>query len=211
MIALCSQCVTLISVTTVLLSWNWWLGLLILFSPFPSVCSLFFYSQRGYKIERERSSDRRRLVYLQFLVTNARTVKELRLFQLSAYFLQRYRQLTTSFYKTDSSLVKQQQLVSTPLNTLSCIVVAGVQIYAILTTIASGSIGLLAGYLQAISLVQSTMQSLLGGLNQLYQHNLYLTNLFEFLDIPPTQIRSGKCAFPDRLQKGIEFRHVSFR
>ncbi|MBV9690604.1 MAG: ABC transporter ATP-binding protein [Ktedonobacteraceae bacterium] len=211
MVSLCSQCVTLISVVAVLLSWSWWLGLLILLAPLPAVYSQVFYSQRGYAIERNRSSDRRRLMYLQFLVTNARAVKEIRLFHLGTHFLERYRTLNNSFYKTDSNLLKQQLLMSTPLNILSSVVSAGAQVYAIITTIALGRIGLLAGYIQAIWVVQSTMQSLLGGLTQLYQNNLFISSLFEFLDIPPSRIRGGKRAVPDRLQKGIEFRHVSFR
>jgi ATP-binding cassette, subfamily B, bacterial len=60
--------------------------------------------------------------------------------------------------------------------------------------------------MQAITVVQRTVEALLWGVSQLYENNL-----FEFLDIAPHTIANGKRAVPERLQSGIEFRGVSFR
>ena len=205
-----AQAVTLISVVAVLVSWNWWLGLLILLAPLPSVGSQIFYSRREYLIERERAPLRRQLSYFQFLVTHAYSVKEIRLFRLGSYFIERYKQLYNDFYAVDSHLARQQSLLSIPFAILTNAAAAGAQIYAIAMTIATDHLGFLAGYIQAISTVQGTMQSLLGGIAQLYQHNLFVNNLFEFLDAPPSSIKSGRHQVPERLRKGIEFRSVSF-
>jgi ABC-type multidrug transport system fused ATPase/permease subunit len=50
-------------------------------------------------------------------------------------------------------------------------------------------------------------------LSFLHHHKLgrAVSNLFEFLDVAPHKISSGKRAVPERLQSGIEFRGVSFR
>src|SRR5260370_9678933 len=64
--------------------------------------------------------------------------------------------------------------------------------------------------MQAIAVVQHTVESLLWGVSQLYQNNLFVSNLFEFLDVAPHKIAHGKRAVPERLQSGIEFRGVSF-
>lgn len=205
-----SQIVTLISVVAVLLSWNWWLGLLILLAPLPSAASQFFYGRRSYLIERERAPLRRLLDYVQFLVTRADSVKEIRLFRLSPYFIERYKRLYRDFYTVDSHLIRRKTLALLPFTLLGNTVAIGAQLYAIVTTIAANQLGFLAGYIQAISTVQGTIQSLLAGLAQLYQHNLFVNNLFEFLDIPTRQIKSGTYKVPARLSKGIEFRGVSF-
>jgi ATP-binding cassette, subfamily B, bacterial len=210
MVTIGSQCVTLVSVVIVLLYWNWWLGLLILIAPLPSVVSQIFYGQQGYKIERERTQQYRRLSYFQFLTTNAHSVKEIRLFRLGDLFLGRYKQFYNDFYKVDSDLVKRETRTIVPFSILTNIVSAGAQIYAIGFTIASGHIGLLAGYLQAIAVVQHTLESLLWGVSQLYQNNLFVNNLFEFLDVPAYKIVNGKRPVPERLEIGIEFRDVSF-
>jgi ATP-binding cassette subfamily B protein len=210
MVTIGSQCVTLVSVVLVLLSWNWWLGLLILIAPLPSVVSQIFYGHQGYKIERERTQQYRRLSYFQYLTTNSHSVKEIRLFRLGDIFLGRYKQLYNDFYKVDSDLVKRETRAIVPFSLLTNIVSAAAQIYAISFTIATGHIGLLAGYMQAIAVVQHTVESLLWGVSQLYQNNLFVNNLFEFLDVPANKIVTGKRPVPERLQSGIEFRNVSF-
>src|SRR5579872_4990649 len=210
MVSTGTQCVTLASVVAVLFSWNWELGLLILLAPLPSVGSQIFYGHQSYKIERERSSQRRRVSYYQFLLTHVRSVKEIRLFRLGGYFLGRYRQLYNDFYRVDSNLVKRETRALAPFTILTNVASAGAQVYAISITIASGQIGILAGYLQAIAVVQSTVESLVMSISQLYQNNLFVSNLFEFLDVAPHAVQSGKRAVPECLQKGIEFRGVSF-
>ncbi len=210
MTTLGSQLVTLVSVVAVLFSWNWWLGLLILLAPLPSVGSRFFYSRRAYLIERERAPARRRLAYFQFLLTHSYSVKEIRLFRLASYFIKRYKQLYHEFYAVDSRLARQQTLALIPFTILTNAAAAGAQLSAIVITIATNQLGFLAGYIQAIGVVQGTMQSLLSGIAQLYQNNLFVNNLFEFLDIPASQMKSGTRRVPERLRKGIEFRGVSF-
>jgi ATP-binding cassette, subfamily B, bacterial len=211
MVTIGSQCVTLISVVVVLLYWNWWLGLLILIAPLPSVAAQIFYGQQSYKIERERTQQYRRLSYFQFLTTNSHSVKEIRLFRLGDHFLGRYKQLYNDFYKVDSDLVKRETRASVPFTILTNVVSAGAQIYAISITIAGGHIGFLAGYMQAIAVVQHTVEALLWGVSQLYQNNLFVNNLFEFLDVAPYKIANGKRPVPERLESGIGFRGVSFR
>lgn len=211
MISLGTQLVSLLSVVTILLAWNWVVALVILLSPIPSVCSQLFFARKGYAIERGRSQERRQLTYLQYLATNARSFKEIRLFRLGPLFLERYRNLYEQFYKIDKNLASRQTLVAVPLGIVSVGVTAGTQLYAILTAIVQGQIGLFAGYVQAISSVQGSAQGLLLGLSQLYQNNLFVSNLFEFLDVPQSQIKSGTRKFPTCLEKGIEFRNVSFR
>ncbi|HKV57825.1 MAG TPA: ABC transporter ATP-binding protein, partial [Ktedonobacteraceae bacterium] len=138
------------------------------------------------------------------------SVKEIRLFRLGGYFLGCYRQLYNEFYLVDSNLVKRETRALAPFTIFTNIASAGAQVYAISITIASGQIGILAGYLQAIAVVQSTVESLVMSISQLYQNNLFVSNLFEFLDVAPHAIQSGKRAVPECLQKGIEFRGVSF-
>lgn len=160
---LVSQAVTLVSVVGVLISWNWWLGLLILLAPLPSVTSRFFYGRRSYLIERERAPLRRHLTYFQFLVTHADSVKEVRLFQLGDYFINKYKNLYYDFYAVDSRLIRHQSLALIPFTILTTAAAAGALLYAIVMMIAMGQLGFLAGYIQAISVVQGTVQSLLGG------------------------------------------------
>ncbi|MCP3802259.1 ABC transporter ATP-binding protein/permease [Allokutzneria sp. A3M-2-11 16] len=205
-----SSAVSLIAVSVVLLSWNVGVAIAILLAPLPSMASRVFYSRVGWKIENERSADRRRATYLQFLVTNDRSFKETHLFGLGPLFLGRYRDLIDRFYRVDRDLERKQAVVSGALGLLSVCAAVGATLYALQVTMASGQVGQFAGYLSAITLVQSTVQALFGGMAMLYEHNLFLGNLFGFLDIEEGGPACGTRPFPPVLSRGIEFRDVSF-
>ncbi len=210
LLSLLSQGISVGSIAVALLSWNGWLGLLILLSPLPSLYAQTVFANKTYGIQRARAKELRSLFYLQQLVTTAASVKEVRLFRLGPLFLARYRESFAAFFRVDRSVLKRQTIITAPLDLLSAGLSVGVQIYAILFAIAQANMGLLAGYIQAITLMQASITGLLASLSQLYENQLFMRNLFEFLDLTPVQSRTGTRPFPTPLRKGIEFRQVSF-
>jgi ATP-binding cassette subfamily B protein len=95
---------------------------------------------------------------------------------------------------------------------LSTIVTSGTYLYVALQTIAGRlTLGDLTFYTQAVGSVQSSLGGILSGLSDMYENNLYLTNLYDFLDYQPA-IQSPAQPRPLRLplREGIEFRGVSF-
>ncbi|WP_309235400.1 ABC transporter ATP-binding protein [Streptomyces sp. TRM64462] len=210
LIGVVSHTVTLVSVAAVLLSWDPWVALAVLCAPVPSVLATTFYSRMTWQVENARSADRRRTNYLQYLVTNDRTYKETRLFSLGGFFVNRYRELIGRFYQVDRSLARRQSTANALLGLFSVAASSGAVIFAISSTIETGRIGEVAGYIAAITVVQGSAQSLFSGFGELYEHNLFLGNLFSFLDIPERPLKSGDRPFPERLTNGIEFRDVSF-
>ncbi|WP_455354545.1 ABC transporter ATP-binding protein [Streptomyces sp. SYSU K217416] len=210
LIAVVSHAVTLVSVAAVLLSWDPWVALAVLCAPIPSVLATMFYSRMTWKVENERAADRRRASYLQYLVTNDRTYKETRLFSLGSFFLDRYRRMIGRFYAVDRSLARKQSTANALLGLFSVAASGGAVLFAVGSTVESGQIGQFAGYVAAITVVQASAQSLFAGFGELYEHNLFLGNLFTFLDTPERTLRSGSRPFPERLTHGIEFRDVTF-
>src|SRR5207249_6975986 len=73
------------------------------------------------------------------------------------------------------------------------------------------SVGGLTLYVQAADGVSQAFSALLGGLQSMYEHQLYLQTLFEFLEFEPL-VRAPKQPIPIRrpIQQGIEFRNVSY-
>lgn len=210
LIAVLSSAVTLVSVAAVLLSWDPWVALAVLCAPIPAVGAGMFYSRITWRVENERAADRRRTTYLQYLVTNDRTYKETRLFGLGGFFLDRYRDLLGRFYGVDRSVARRQSTANALLGLVSVAATSGAVLFAITSTIDSGDIGRLAGYMAAVTVVQGSAQALFSGFGELYEHNLFLGNLFSFLDIPERGVTEGTRPFPARLTRGIEFRDVSF-
>ncbi|MGH7744754.1 MAG: ABC transporter ATP-binding protein [Candidatus Dormibacteria bacterium] len=202
--------ISLLSVTAILFSWNAWIGLFILLSPVPSVIASVIYGQRGYQIEHERAANRRHLSYFQYLVTSDRAFKEICLFGLGPVLLDRFQALTDGFFEADRSLARRRSLLVALLGLLGVVISCTALLYALVDTISTGMVGQFAGFAQAIGVVQSEAQGLLFGLGSLYQNGLFAGNLFKFFDLAEAQVKSGHRQFPEHLEKGIEFRGVSF-
>jgi len=207
----CSQLVRTISVVLVLFSWNHVLGLLLLLAPFPALVTRIIFGNRRYKMERERTQQDRLLRYVHGLPMDVKAAKELRLFRLGEHFVRQYQLLSEQFYQADSDLARKQTTAQAPFTVLTNAVSAGAQIFAIGLTIASGQIGLLAGYMQAIAIVQGSVEALSWSVSEVYVNHLYLGNLYEFLDFSTPPMKQGTKLVPERLSQGIEFRGVSFK
>jgi ATP-binding cassette subfamily B protein len=211
LISVASNVVALASVSAVLLSWDVRVALAVMLAPVPSMLANLFYSRMGWHIENDRSSDRRRTNYLQYLVTTDRTFKETRLFDLGPLFVQRFRELVRRFYSVDRRLERRQAVATGLLGMLSVAALGAAMLLAVQATVASGQVGQFAGYIAAVGLVHSSVQALFGGLAQLYEHNLFLENLFTFLELPQRRQPDGpQRPFAGVLTKGVEFRNVSF-
>ncbi|MCO1575628.1 ABC transporter ATP-binding protein/permease [Crossiella sp. SN42] len=204
------ELITIVSVSAVLFSWNVWVALLILCSPIPSAIAQMWYGRRMYEIEYGRAADRRRLVYLQYLTTTDHSFKEVRLFQLGGHLIESYRRQVRRFLEVDRSLTRKQSISLGSFGLVSVLVSAGAVVLAMVATMDTGRIGELAGYLQAIGIVQASGHALLLGVANLYENKLFVSNLFELLDLPERRIQGGTRRFPERLRQGIEFRGVSF-
>jgi len=162
-------------------------------------------------MERERTQQDRLLRYVHGLPMDVKAAKELRLFRLCEHFVRQYQLLSEQFYQADSDLARKQTTAQAPFTVLTNAVSAGAQIFAIGLTIASGQIGLLAGYMQAIAIVQGSVEALSWSVSEVYVNHLYLGNLYEFLDFSTPSMKQGTKLVPERLSQGIEFRGVSFK
>jgi ATP-binding cassette, subfamily B, bacterial len=74
------------------------------------------------------------------------------------------------------------------------------------------TLGDLAMYAQAFQRVQGSLQGILGSLAGLVEDNLFLTNLYEFLDLKRTVVEPDPAQpVPRPMQRGIVLDHVSFQ
>ncbi|MFJ9772914.1 ABC transporter ATP-binding protein [Kitasatospora sp. NPDC101157] len=205
------ELVTLLSVSAVLFAWSPWVALVILASPIPSVVAHMAFSHKVFEIEYARTADRRRLYYYQYLTTTDHSFKEVRLFQLGPYLLDRYRELVRRFFRIDRGVARRQSVTVGGFGLLSVLASSGALLWAIRDAADGSRVGELAGYLQAIGTVQVAAHGLLLGAASLYKDTLFLGNLFGFLDLPERRVAGGSRPFPATLREGIEFRDVSFR
>ena len=204
--------ITFLSLIALIASLGWIVALAALISPIPSFIASSRYGWQGFMISRRQSPDRRRMMYFLDLLTKDTYNKEIKLFNLGQYFTDKWEEISIRFYKENRALVKSRYMMGFMWGSLSIVVTSGTYLYVALGTIAGRlTLGDLTFYSQAVGQVQNSLSSILGGLSDMYENSLYLSNLYDFLDYTP-QIQDPPGARPLALplREGMEFRHVSF-
>jgi ATP-binding cassette, subfamily B, bacterial len=203
---------TLVTMIALLFGISWVLGVVVLISPIPAFIADTRYGWRGYNIARWGSRLLRRMTYMVNLVTTDSFAKEVKLFGLGGYFIERYRLIATAFYDSQRAQLVRRYLTGFALGNLSTLVTSATYLYIALQAIAGRlSIGHLTAYTQAAITVQNSIQSVLSGFSGMYEHNLYLNNLVELMAKQPSLAAPAEATpVPDPLRGEIRFEGVTF-
>jgi len=188
------------------------LAVIALLSPIPAFIADTRYGWRGYNIARWGSRLLRRMNYLVTLVTTDSFAKEVKLFGLGDYFIKRYRLIADAFYGTQQRQVVRRYSVGYLWGILSILVTSATYLYVALQAVVGRlTLGDLTLYTTAAQSVQGSIQGILAGFTGMYEHNLYLSNLFELTEtrsMLPVSVAPIPVPLP--LRGEILFENVSF-
>jgi ATP-binding cassette subfamily B protein len=203
---------TFFSMVALLVQLQWFLAIIALLTPIPAFISDARYGREGFKLTQKQATTQRLMYYLTHLMTTDTYHKEIKIFDLGSFFLERFQTTATRFYNENRNLLTRRSLSGFFWGLLTVLASSGTFLYvAIQALYGLITLGDVTLYTQAANSVQSTFQSLLTGVNSMYENNLYLSTLFEFLAFTP-DINSPDRPEPLRppFEQGIEFRHVTF-
>ncbi len=187
----------------------WMLALAL--ATLPATIAEMRYSKQAFRFRNWRSPDTRKLAYLEHVLANDEHAKEVRILDLGPLLLARYKKLAESFYRDDRALATKRSGVSHALSLLATGVFYGA--YASLALAAAKgaiTLGNLTLYVLALRQGQSAFQSVLAGLSGLYEHNLYMSNLFAFLSSEDDPKPTVAPAEGSPTERGVRFDHVRF-
>ena len=177
--------IAFVSMIALLIALSPLLALVALVSPIPAFIADTRYGWRGYNFARWASPIRRRMDYLTTLVTTDTYAKEVKLFGLGPYFIDRFRRLSRVYQDRQRGLVVTRYFVGFVWSTITTLAGSLTYLYVALQAIAGRlTLGDLTLFTQAASSVQGSVQGLLGGAGSMYENNLYLNDLFELLATP---------------------------
>src|SRR5260221_3021822 len=91
--------ITVISYVVILIAFNPWLILMLAIFFLPSMFASAYFNAKNYLLIRSQTEGRRELDYLNLVGSSDATAKEVRLFDLSAFFIKRYRKMSINLYK----------------------------------------------------------------------------------------------------------------
>jgi ATP-binding cassette subfamily B protein len=205
--------ITFASMVLLLIGLSPLLAIVAFVAPVPAFIADTRYGWRGYNLARWSSPIRRRMEYLTTLVTTDNHAKEVKLFGLGRYFIDRFAILARVYQDRQRRLVGARYLVGFAWSTLTTLAGSLTYLYVAFQAIAGRlTIGDLTLFTQATASVQGSVQGILYGFSQMYEHNLYLSDLDELLATPATiEATVAERRLPVPARGEIAFDGVSFR
>lgn len=203
---------SLVALIGLLFSLHWMIAVVLLLAALPGMFVRIRYSRQMYTWQRGRTFTERQATYFQWLLTGDAYAKEVRLFDLGALFIGRFRELRRTLFNERLKLATRRILIELVMQLAGILAIFGTLIYIVYQTLQSAiTLGGLVMYFQAIQRGQSYLREILGGLASLYEDSLFLVNLYEFLDLEPS-ILSPRAPrpIPKPMQRGIAFEQVGF-
>jgi ATP-binding cassette subfamily B protein len=202
--------VSLSSYAVLLFAFSPWAVLILIGAGLPSFFAEAKFSGDAFRLFRWRSPDTRMQIYLESVIAREDGVKEVKLFQLGPRLLQRYRDIFNKLFVEDRRLTLRRDTWGFLLGLLSTTAFYGAYAWIVITTI-NGEItlGAMTMYLVLFRQGQAAVAAILSSISGMYEDNLYLSNLYEYLG-QPVPGRHGDATFGPDPSRGIEFKNVSF-
>ena len=205
--------VTFATMVALLLGLSPWVAAAALISPIPAFISGSRYGWWGFQQMRRQSPVRRIMSYLTTLMTTDEYAKEVKLFTAGDYFIDRYERTAQGYYEETRQLLVRRYLAGFGWGSLTTLASSGTFLYvALLAVRGQVTLGALTVFTQAAAQVQGAFQGILGGIQGIYEHGLYLSTLYELLEREPTiQAPANPAPVRRPFRQGIEFRNVTYR
>jgi len=213
LLSVAQDALTLASLGAAVFIYGPWLLALLVASVLPSFLGEMHFASLEYSLLYRLTPERRRLDYLRFLSTSDKTAKEVQMFGLARWLVQRYRMLCRRFHEENKALAVRKGITATGLSLAGML--GYYAAYAII--LARGfygiiSIGTLTFLVASFSKSRDATQRLLLTLSNIYEQSLYVQDLFDFFNMKPTIVSlPGAPAVPSRIREGLVFDDVGFQ
>ena len=207
---LVQNAISLTSYAVLLYAFSPWAVVILIGAGLPSFFAEAKFSGDAFKLFRWRSPDTRMQMYLETVIAREDNIKEVKLFQLGGRLLQRYRDIFNKLFVEDRKLTLRRDTWGFILGLLSTAAFYAAYGWIVVTTIAGAiTLGAMTMYLVLFRQGQSAVAAILSSISGMYEDNLYLSNLYEYLEHPiKTQI--GTAEHGPHPEQGLEFENVSF-
>ena len=207
---LLQNAVSLISFGGLLVRFSPWAVVLLVLAGLPAFLAEAKFSGEAFRLFRWRAPEARMQVYLESVLAREDTAKEVKLFQLGPRLLDRYRDIFTRLYREDRDLTLRRDAWGFALGLIgTASLYGGYAWIAVETVLGAMTVGQMTMYLMLLRQGQSAVSAALTAVSGLYEDNLYLSNLFEYLE-QPVGSSTGSRTAGSRPGDGIRFEDVDF-
>lgn len=204
------KCITLIAMGAIIIEWNFWVIIVIVFISSIQMIYMLNLNREQYDMVRSRTQNERRKMYYEFILSNDIAFKEIKVFGIANFFISKYKKISKQIILQDRKMMKK--MIS--FRTLAGF---GHQIFigcmflkmAVDTYERRIFVGDMMAYIKGLSSVKASVEGIFLQWESINQMALYMQMLFELLDIDEREF-TDKQILQDNIQS-IELVNVSFK
>ena len=203
--------VSIVAYGGLLLQLSPWMTLILLVAAIPAFFVETRFSNDAFRLFRWRAPEARKQVYIETLLAREDYAKETKLFMLGPLLLGRYREIFDQLFGEDRALTLRRGLWGYLLGLLSTVAFYGAYAWIVLAAVARTiTLGGMTMYLLVFKQGQSALSAMLAAIGGMYEDNLYLSDLYEYLE-HDSSTEDGDAIEGPRPSEGVRFEEVSFR
>jgi len=213
---LVQNALTLVGYVALLVRFSAWAVLGLVATTIPATIVEMRLAKQAFKLRNWRSPETRRVYYFEQVLASDSHAKEIKLLGLGPLFLGRYKELSERFYQDDVTLAVRRGVLGQLFSLLATgAFYAAYGVMAIGAALGRLTLGNMTLYVVAFRQGQQSFQSVLGAIGGIYEHNLYMSNLFSFLAYreaePKARAPSTGTTPSTDSRESIVFDHVGFQ
>jgi ATP-binding cassette, subfamily B, bacterial len=210
-----SQAQDIVTVATLaagLVVYSPWLIVLLLVALVPAFVGEAHFNAQSYSLDYRRTPERRELDYVRQTAASVETAKEVKIFGLNGFLIDRYVRLATDFYTANRRLAQRRAFWGALFTTIGTVGYYLAYAYVAWRTLAGqftvGDLTFLAGSFRRL---RTLFEGLLTSFSSTAGQALYLDDLFSFFEVEPEIVSpDDPRSFPKPIRQGFVFENVGF-
>jgi ATP-binding cassette subfamily B protein len=209
---LIQQVVTTASLAFSICLFSPWLLVALIVCVVPAFLGETHFAFLGYSLSFVQTPARREMEYLRVLGGSKESAKELKLFGIGPYLVERFTNLAMRLHGETARLARKRLFVGSLLTLLGTLGYYGTYAYVIYQTVAGVlTIGMLTFLAGAIAGASSNIQLVFSTFSTIADQALFVGDLLDFFAVKPVvSSKPGAIRVPRPVRLGFEFRNVSF-
>jgi ATP-binding cassette, subfamily B, bacterial len=202
--------ISLASYAVLLSHFSPWAVVVLLLAGLPAFIAETKFSGDAFRLFRWRSPETRMQIYLESVLAREDHAKEMKLYGLGPRLLERYRDIFRRLYKEDRALTIRRDTWGFGLGLIGTIALYSAYAWTAVSAVRRAiTLGQMTMYVSLFRQGQSAVSAILSAVGGMYEDNLYLSTLYEYLE---TQVPepTGVATHGPHPEDGIRFEDVSF-
>jgi ATP-binding cassette, subfamily B, bacterial len=202
--------ISLASYGVVLAHFSPWAVAVLLLAGLPAFVAEAKFSGDAFRLFRWRSPETRMQIYLETVIAREDHAKEVMLYRLGPRLLERYRDIFRRLYAEDRALTVRRDLWGLALGSIATAALYAAYAWIAVTAVRRIiTVGQMTMYVALFRQGQAAVSAMLAAVGGMYEDNLYLSTLYEYLE---TEVPApgGAAVRGPHPEDGVRFEDVSF-